>query len=83
MYTNKVLIIEGEKSNLNGLNTLKKKIKINSFLILNIIKFILFIIICFLLLILKKNTNYIIELSQKNNFLNQKINKQFDFIEVK
>ena len=63
MYTNKVLIIEGEKSILNGLNTLKKKIKINSFLILNIIKIILFIIICFLLLILKKNTNYIIELS--------------------
>ena len=83
MYTNKVLIIEGEKSILNGPNTLKKKIKINSFLILNIIKIILFIIICFLLLILKKNTNYIIELSQKNNFLNQKINKQFDFIEVK
>jgi len=83
MYTNKALIIEGEKSILNGFNALKKIIKINSFLILNIIIFILFIIICFLLLILKKNSNYIIELSQKNNLLNQKINKQFDFIEVK
>jgi hypothetical protein len=83
MYTKKVLILEGEKSILNGLNFLKKIIKINSFLILNIIIFILFIIICFLLLIIKKNTNYIIELSQKNNFLNQNINKQFDFIEVK
>ena len=83
MYTNKVLILEGEKSILNGFNTLRKIIKINSFLILNIIIFILFIIICILLLILKKNTNYIIELSQNNNYLNQKINKQFDFIEMK
>lgn len=83
MNANKVLILEGEKSILNGFNDLKKIIKINFFLILNIIIFILFIIICILLLILKKNTNYIIELSQKNNFLNQKINKQFDFIEVK
>ena len=83
MYKNKVLILEGEKPNLNGFNALNKIIKENSFIILNIIIFILFIIICILLLILKKNTNYIIELSQKNNILNQNINKQFDFIEVK
>ena len=83
MYENKILILEGEKPTLNGFKALKKIIKVNSFIILNIIIFILFIIICILLLILKKNTNYIIELSQKNNFLNQKINKQFDFIEVK
>ena len=83
MYENKILILEGEKPTLNGFKALKKIIKLNSFIILNIIIFILSIIIGILLLILKKNTNYIIELSQKNNFLNQKINKQFDFIEVK
>ena len=81
MYKNKVLILEGEKPTLNRFNALKNIIKVNSFIILNIIIFILFIIICILLLILKKNTNYIIELSQKNNILNQNINKQFDFIE--
>ena len=81
MNTNSVLILEGEKANFNRFNTLKKIFKIDS--LLKIIIFILFIIICILLLKLKKNSNYIIELSQNNNFLNIKIMKQFDFIEVK
>jgi hypothetical protein len=86
MNINKVLILEGEKSNLNEFNNLKEiyLFKINSVLILKIVIFILFIIIFVLFLIIKKNNNYnyIIELSQNNTFLNNKI-KQFDFIEVK
>ena len=81
MNINKVLILEGEKTNFNRFNILKKIFNINSFL--KIIIFILFIIICILLLILKKNSYYIIELSENNNFLNKKIMKQFDFIDVK
>ena len=81
MNTNRVLILEEEKTNFNRFNYIKKIFKINSFL--KFIIFILFIINCILLLILKKNSNYIIELSENNNFLNKKIIKQFDFIDVK
>ena len=81
MNTNRVLILEEEKANFNRFNNIKKIFKINSFL--KFIIFILFIINCILLLILKKKSNYIIELSENNNFLNKKIIKQFDFIDVK
>ena len=81
MNTNRVLILEEENINFNRFNKLKKIFKIDSFL--KFIIFILFIIICILLLILKKNSSYIIELSENNNFLNKKIIKQFDFIDVK
>ena len=81
MNINRVLILEGEKTFFNRFNFLKKIFSINSFL--KIIIFILFIIICILLFILKKNSYYIIELSENNNFLNKNILKQFDFIDVK
>lgn len=81
MNANNVLIFEGEQTNFNRFITLKKIFKINPFL--KIIIFILFIIICILLLKLKKNSDYIIELLLKNNFLNKKLITQFDFIEVK
>lgn len=81
MNSNRVLILEGNKPNLNECNILKEIFNINSFL--KIIIFILFIIISTLLLKLKKNSNYIIELSQKNNLINEKIINQFDFIDVK
>ena len=76
MNTNRVLILEEEKTNFNRFNNIKKIFKINSFL--KFIIFILFIINCLLLLILKKNSNYIIELSENNNFLNKKIFVKFN-----
>lgn len=82
-----VFIAEGEKSNLNGFNILKRKTKKNSFFNIKIIIiFILFIIIFFLIsltLKLEKKYNNIIEFSDNNNFLNQKIIDKLNFIEVK
>ena len=82
-----VLITEGEKTNLNGSNILKRKTKKNSFFNKKIIIiFILFIIIFFLISIilkLEKKYNNIIKFSDNNNLLNQKIIDQLNFIEVK
>jgi hypothetical protein len=82
-----VLITEGEKSSLNGFNILKRKTKKNSFFNIKIIIiFILFIIIFYLIFLifkLEKKYNNIIKFSDNNNFLNQKIIEQLNFIEVK
>ena len=84
MNSNKVLITEGEISSFNEPKIiLKEKVKKNSFLIIKIIIFFLFIAICFLIIILKININYIIELSHNNIYQNQKIKEQINFIEVK
>ena len=83
MNSNKVLITEGENSNLDGFNILKRKTKKNSFFNLKILIFILSIIICFLFFKLERKLNYIIKFSDNKDFINQKIIEQLNFIEIK
>jgi hypothetical protein len=83
MNSNKVLIIEGEKSNLNEFTNLTGKTSKYNFLTLKaIIIFFPLIIIFFLLSKLEKKFNYIINFSENNNFLNQKIQFLLFFIKI-
>ena len=85
---NDLIMIEGEKSSLNGFKILKRypnKNLLCDIIILILICF-LCIIISFLILLLKKKFNFIIiELSNHQNILkqNQKIIDKLNFIEIK
>ena len=77
MNSSKILIIEGENSNLDRFNILQKNAKKNSFFNIKII-IIIFIIIFFLFFNLNENL-----IKNFHIIINQKIIKQLNFIKVK